>query len=170
MNDTTYKIALIGPGAVGKTTWLTKIKNGNFIQKYVPTLGVDVREVKLTVALGSGEPSTVTFEIWDCAGQEKNAGLHDGYYIQSHGAIVMYDLTSRLSYKNHGRYIGDFTRVNPNAPYVVCGSKYDVISGIKIKNPLPEHVLFSNRKGIDQYQPLTQLLEKITGESVEIIL
>jgi GTP-binding nuclear protein Ran len=33
-------------------------------------------------------------EVWDTAGQEKLAGLRDGYYIESNAAIVMFDVTT----------------------------------------------------------------------------
>ena len=40
------------------------------------------------------------FNVWDTAGQEKFGGLRDGYYIQGQCAIIMFDVTSRVTYKN----------------------------------------------------------------------
>jgi GTPase SAR1 family protein len=45
------------------------------------------------------------FNVWDTAGQEKFGGLRDGYYIQGQAAIIMFDVTSRLTYKYVSRHI-----------------------------------------------------------------
>ena len=42
----------------------------------------------------------IRFNVWDTAGQEKFGGLRDGYYIQGQCAIIMFDVTSRVTYKN----------------------------------------------------------------------
>jgi hypothetical protein len=44
--------------------------------------------------------SLFRFNVWDTAGQEKFGGLRDGYYIQGQCAIIMFDVTSRVTYKN----------------------------------------------------------------------
>ena len=38
--------------------------------------------------------------MWDTAGQEKFGGLRDGYYINGRCGIIMFDVTSRITYKN----------------------------------------------------------------------
>jgi GTPase SAR1 family protein len=42
----------------------------------------------------------IKFEVWDTAGQEKFGGLRDGYYINGQCGIIMFDVTSRITYKN----------------------------------------------------------------------
>ena len=42
----------------------------------------------------------IQFDVWDTAGQEKFGGLRDGYYINGQCAIIMFDVTSRITYKN----------------------------------------------------------------------
>ena len=39
----------------------------------------------------------IKFNVWDTAGQERFGGLRDGYYIQGQCAIVMFDVTSRIT-------------------------------------------------------------------------
>lgn len=39
----------------------------------------------------------IVFSVWDTAGQEKLSGLRDGYYINAHCAILMFDVGSRIS-------------------------------------------------------------------------
>ena len=39
----------------------------------------------------------IKFNVWDTAGQERFGGLRDGYYIQGQCAIIMFDVTSRIT-------------------------------------------------------------------------
>ena len=66
------------------------------------------------------------FNVWDTAGQEKYAGLRDGYYIQANCAIIMFDVTSRITYKNVPNWHRDLVRVCENIPIVLVGNKVDV--------------------------------------------
>ncbi len=69
---------------------------------------------------------TIVFNVWDTAGQEKFGGLRDGYYIQGQCAIIMFDVTSRITYKNVPNWHRDVDRVCENIPIVLCGNKVDV--------------------------------------------
>jgi GTP-binding nuclear protein Ran len=66
------------------------------------------------------------FMVWDTAGQEKYAGLRDGYYISATCAIIMFDVTSRISYKNVPNWHRDLVRVCELIPIVLVGNKVDV--------------------------------------------
>lgn len=52
---------------------------------------------RLTIAQNLGQ---IQFDVWDTAGQEKFGGLRDGYYINGQCGIIMFDVTSRITYKN----------------------------------------------------------------------
>jgi GTP-binding nuclear protein Ran len=69
---------------------------------------------------------TICFNAWDTAGQEKFGGLRDGYYIQGQCGIIMFDVTSRITYKNVPNWHRDLERVCENIPIVLCGNKIDV--------------------------------------------
>ena len=75
-NDKTFKLILVGDGGVGKTTYVKRHLTGDFEKKYVATLGVEVHPLKFRTTHG-----TITFNIWDTAGQEKFGGLGAGYYV-----------------------------------------------------------------------------------------
>ena len=67
--------------------------------------------------------------MWDTAGQEKFGGLRDGYYIQGQCGIIMFDVTSKITYKNVPNWHRDLERVCENIPIVLCGNKVDVKVG-----------------------------------------
>ena len=83
------------PHDTGKTTFVKRHLTGEFEKKYEPTIGVEVRPLDFTTNRGK-----IRFYCWDTAGQEKFGGLRDGYYIHGQCAIIMFDVTSRLTYKN----------------------------------------------------------------------
>lgn len=85
------------------------------------TLGVEVHPLTFTTNFG-----TICFNVWDTAGQEKFGGLRDGYYIQGQCGIIMFDVTSRITYKSVPNWHRDLERVCENIPIVLCGNKVDV--------------------------------------------
>jgi len=90
-------LILVGDGGVGKTTFVKRHLTGEFEKKYVATLGVEVHPLLFHTNRGP-----IRFNVWDTAGQEKFGGLRDGYYIQGQCAIIMFDVTSRITYKVRG--------------------------------------------------------------------
>ena len=78
-------ILIIGDGGVGKTSYIRKQIGKKFRREYYPTHGVNRYETDTTV-------------WYDFPGQEK----YGSHYIDNkiNLVIYMYDLTSKLSYKN----------------------------------------------------------------------
>mmetsp|Transcript_23181 Transcript_23181/g.53322 ORF Transcript_23181/g.53322 Transcript_23181/m.53322 type:complete len:208 (-) Transcript_23181:10-633(-) len=125
-----FKLVLVGDGGVGKTTLVKRHKTGEFEKKYIPTLGVEVHPLSFHTNCGK-----ICFNVWDTAGQEKFGGLRDGYYIQGDCGIIMFDVTSRISYKNVPNWYRDIVRVCGKIPLVLVGNKVDVKERhVKAKN------------------------------------
>jgi len=138
-----YKLILVGDGGTGKTTFVKRHKSGEFERKYIPTVGVDVHPLNFHTNYGQ-----IVFNVWDTAGQEKLGGLRDGYYIQGNCAIIMFDVTSRMTYKNVANWHRDVTRVCENIPIVLCGNKVD----IKDRKVKPKQVVFHRKKNLQYYE------------------
>jgi GTP-binding nuclear protein Ran len=116
-----FKLVLIGDGGVGKTTFVKRHLTGEYEKRYIATVGVEVHPLSFTTSRG-----VVIFNVWDTAGQEKLSGLRDGYYIGGQCGIIMFDVTSRITYKNVPKWHRDLVRVCENIPIVLVGNKVDV--------------------------------------------
>jgi len=116
-----WKVIFVGDGGVGKTTFIKRHRTGEFEKKYIATIGVEVHPLQFHTNHGP-----ILFSIWDTAGQEKFGGLRDGYYIAGQAAIVWFDVTSRMTFKNVPTWTRDITRVCEHIPIVLCGNKVDV--------------------------------------------
>jgi GTP-binding nuclear protein Ran len=85
-NKQTYKINLIGDAQSGKSSYITRLVSGDYTKRYTPTLGVEVHPLQFYTNYG-----IITFNVWDCAGEEKFGGLRDGYYVESSAALIFDD-------------------------------------------------------------------------------
>ncbi|XP_060074593.1 GTP-binding nuclear protein ran-1-like [Ylistrum balloti] len=121
MATPTFKLIVVGDGGVGKTTFVKRHLTGEFEKKYIATVGAEVHPMKFNTNRGE-----IKFNVWDTAGQEKYGRLRDGYYIQGQCAIIMFDVTSRITYRNVPDWYRDLSRVCVNVPMVLCGNKVDV--------------------------------------------
>lgn len=144
----TFKCVLVGDGGTGKTTFVKRHLTGEFEKKYVATLGVEVHPLVFHTNRGP-----IRFNVWDTAGQEKFGGLRDGYYIQGQCAIIMFDVTSRVTYKNVPNWHRDLVRVCEGIPIVLCGNKVD----IKDRKVKAKTIVFHRKKNL-QVRPLPMLI------------
>ncbi|XP_065830858.1 GTP-binding nuclear protein Ran-like [Oscarella lobularis] len=162
----TFKLVLVGDGGTGKTTFVKRHLTGEFEKRYIATLGVEVHPLKFQTQKG-----VVQFNVWDTAGQEKFGGLRDGYYIGGECAIIFFDVTSRVTYKNVPNWHRDLTRVCANVPIVLCGNKVD----IKDRKVKPKNITYHRKKNLQYYdisaksnynfeKPFLWLVRKLTAE------
>lgn len=122
----TKKCVLIGSGGCGKTAFLHKALTGEFEKRYIATLGVEVMPARVE---GQG-----VLNVWDCAGQEKFGGLRQGYYVGTDVAIVMFDVSSNLSFQEGLYAAAEFQVVCPRARLVFVANKHELASpGVMLK-------------------------------------
>ena len=137
-----FKVVVVGDGGVGKTTFLKRHISGEFEKLYIATQGVEVSAITFYTSHGP-----IRLNLWDTAGQEKLGGLREGYYIGANAAILMFDVTSRITYKSVPKWYKDLTRVVEALPIVMVGNKVDV-KDRKIK---ARQITFHRKRGLQYY-------------------
>lgn len=169
----TYKLLLVGDGAVGKTAFVKRHRTGEYDARYNATMGVEVHPLKFHTTKGP-----IIFNVWDCAGQEKFGGLRDGYFIQGQCAIVMFDCQSLLTLMNTQNWQRDILRLIEDAPMVLVGNKQDLSGNILKNTYVPTR---SQRQGYLEYcpvsaktnggyeKPFLALIKHFLGKDTEIV-
>ncbi|KAB0347106.1 hypothetical protein FD754_011963 [Muntiacus muntjak] len=149
-----FKLVLVGDGGTGKTTFVKRHLTGEFEKKYVATLGVEVHPLVFHINRGPIQ----------CMG-------YSCYYIQAQCAIIMFDVTSRVTYKNVPNWHRDLVRVCENIPIVLCGNKVD----IKNRKVKAKSIVFHRKKNLQYYdisaksnynfeKPFLWLARKLIGD------
>jgi GTP-binding nuclear protein Ran len=121
--ERTFKLILAGDAGVGKTTFINRHLTGAYTNEYIPTIGVDIH----SITFHTNDGNTVTFNVWDCAGDPKFGGGLTTYYDDTQCAIVLYDCTSETSSKRAiywKSHISSFFK--HSLPVVVYGNKCDI--------------------------------------------
>jgi small GTP-binding protein len=120
---TVYKVVLLGDGAVGKTSIRQQYLGKGFKEGYSMTIGADfcVKRVEL------GD-LTVTFQIWDLAGQQRFDVVREVYYRGSSGALLVFDVSNPSSFENLPSWLNELTKNNYDriVPVVLIGNKTDL--------------------------------------------
>lgn len=119
---TEKKVVFVGNTSSYKSSVLAKLVNGdNNCRFSYPTMGVFVSRY----TSGSGKK----YNVWDCAGNPKFAGLKDGYYIQADMAFIFLGGKGKITVEEWKR---DLLRVSPNIKiHVVNGDLQEKYSTVK---------------------------------------
>ncbi|XP_033150290.1 GTP-binding nuclear protein Ran-like [Drosophila busckii] len=139
----TFKCVLLGDGATGKSTFIKKHLTGEFQKNYVATSGVKPYALVFNTTRGP-----IRFNVWDTAGQEKFARFQDVNYMVGQCAMIMFDVTSRITYKNVPNWHKGLLRVCDKIPIVLCGNKVDV-KNRKIK---PKHIVYHRQENLQYFE------------------
>jgi len=106
---------------------------------HAATLGVEVHPLEFSTSSG-----TILFNVWDTAGAHPLSGPRDGYYMKAQCAILMFDVTSRITYKTLPNWYDNIKRICEDIPIVLCGNKVD----IKERKVQPAKIIFHRRNAI----------------------
>ena len=117
-----YKILLLGDISVGKTCILTRYSDNTFREEHFVTIGLDF--IKKSVNLDNGK--TVNIQIWDTAGQDRFKSITKNYYKGAHGIILIYDVTTRMTFDNVRNWINTIKEeVDDKVNVILVGNKID---------------------------------------------
>lgn len=122
----TFKVTVIGDGAIGKTSLIKKFTKGNFQEEYIQTIGAQfskyIEDIK--------EDRCKLF-FWDIAGQDTFHFLRPAFYKASVAAIIVYSLeendSGKESLKHVPKWHSEITKFCGDIPVVLFGNKVDLV-------------------------------------------
>ncbi|MFX1573742.1 MAG: Rab family GTPase [Promethearchaeota archaeon] len=155
----TFKVIIVGPSAVGKTSLLNRFVHNEFTLKYKLTIGVDF----LTKTVEFQPSKLIKLHIWDIGGQERFKFLHRSFYDGAQGAMLVFDLSRQHTFTGMKSWLSEMRSIMKNdIPKVIIGNKTDLI---------PEIGQIIDRDEVEKYVKNKECLyietSAKTGENVE---
>jgi len=125
----TYKLVLLGDAGVGKTALAVQFVKGQFNEFTESTIGASFMNQTVTLP----DDTLVKFQIWDTAGQERFHSLAPMYYRGAQAAIVVYDITNRMSFEKAKDWVKELQQQgDPNVVVAFVGNKLDMENARKV--------------------------------------
>lgn len=122
VRSNSFKIVLLGEGAVGKTSLVLRYVENKFNDKHLTTLQASFLTKKLNIG-----GKRVNLAIWDTAGQERFHALGPIYYRDSNGAILVYDITDEDSFTKVKNWVKELKKMLGNdIALCIAGNKIDM--------------------------------------------
>ena len=95
-----FKIVVIGDSGVGKTNLVSKFVDNTFLLDEKPTIGVEFSSKSIRI-----NQHDIRCQLWDTEGQQRFRAITKAYYNGAVGALVVFDLTSTLTFENVAKWI-----------------------------------------------------------------
>lgn len=120
--DYLFKLCLIGDSGVGKSNMLSRFTRDVFHLESKSTIGVE-----FATRCIEHEGKVIKAQIWDTAGQERYRAITSAYYRGAVGALLVYDISKRLTFDNVERWLKELrTHADPSIEVMLVGNKSDL--------------------------------------------
>jgi len=117
-----YKIVVLGSGGVGKSALTIQFIQGNFVEKYDPTIEDSYRKHVQV------DGKACMLDILDTAGQEEYSAMRDQYMRSGQGFVLVYSITDPSSFEDcmtiHEQLLR--SKDSEEVPLVLVGNKCDL--------------------------------------------
>jgi small GTP-binding protein len=125
----TFKLIIIGPAAVGKSSLIRRFVEQKFSLHYKFTIGVDF--MTKTIDYETGKSAKLT--LWDIGGQERFKVLRRSFYEGTNGALVVFDLSRANTFSKMQEWLSDARQsIENDFPVIIIGNKVDLIPEIGV--------------------------------------
>eukprot|EP01087_Luapelamoeba_hula_P017479 TRINITY_DN550_c0_g1_i1.p1 TRINITY_DN550_c0_g1~~TRINITY_DN550_c0_g1_i1.p1 ORF type:complete len:194 (-),score=36.67 TRINITY_DN550_c0_g1_i1:308-889(-) len=118
-----YRFVVVGAGGVGKSAVTVRFIQGNFVEKYDPTIEDSyIKQVEV-------DGVACVLDIMDTAGQEEYRALRDSYMKNGQGFVLVYSVTSPTSHDHAAKIQKQILRIKedtPDIPIMLVANKIDL--------------------------------------------
>ena len=126
--DYKLKLVVVGDSGVGKTNLIKRFANNTFNSNSKATVGVEFLSKSFKI-----NNTVFKIEIWDTAGQERYKSITAAYYKGAKGALVVYDITSKISFENIDKWMLEIKeKSSKDLKLMIIGNKSDLKDGRQV--------------------------------------
>ena len=127
-----FKVVIVGDSSVGKTNLVKRFMNNTFLKDSKATVGVEFMSKTFIV-----DKKIFKVELWDTAGQERYKAITAAYYKGAKGALIVYDVTNKISYDNVDKWCNELRiKGSKNISIVMIGNKTDLKDNIVVNSEM----------------------------------
>lgn len=127
MVEYSFKIIIIGPAAVGKSSLIRRFVENQFTLQYKFTIGVDF----MTKIIEYEPNKSARLTLWDIGGQDRFKMLRRNFYDGANGALVVFDLSRAQTFSKMKEWISDMHKLMKiKISFVILGNKVDLLTEI----------------------------------------
>ncbi len=147
IKEYSFKIIIVGDISVGKTSIISRFIENKFTEGIKSTLVNENLKKKIRI----DNSTIVTLNIWDTIGDERFRILTHQFYQDSHGALLIFDITNKETFNKLEIWIKDIIQnTPPDCILMIIGNKYDLNENRKIS--YDEANILSQRFNISYYE------------------
>ena len=127
-----YKVVFLGESDVGKNDIISLLTTGKFDPKTVTSF--DAQFIRKTIELPEGK--SISFDIWDTAGQEKYRSLAKIFYKDAKVLSLVFDVTNHKSFDELKNYWYEQIKkiCNKDAILAIVANKSELIEQRQVPN------------------------------------
>ena len=161
MEETLFRIIIVGDTSVGKTCILCKFTDGIFKDAHEATIGVE-----LGIKIIFLQEEQIKFQIWDTSGQENYRSVTRSFYRRADCALLVFDLTISDTFQNCIHWLSEIRgNTKTEIQVFLIGNKSDLLEGPEAEEIHNAAKEFAERNKLAGY---FQTSAK-TGENIEMI-
>jgi len=131
-----FKVSIIGNASVGKSSFLHRLINNDFIPNEEPTIGANYIIHTINIPQKNND-ITIRLNIWDTAGQEKYFSLMPLYLRGAQIILIFFDLTDKKTFDKINSYWMDILKTtveDKKCIFAIIGNKSDLVEQIEVSD------------------------------------
>ena len=123
MEETLYRVIIVGDTCVGKSCLLLKFTENSFKESHDVTLGVEFGTRSISI---EGRP--IKLQIWDTSGQESFRSITRSFYRRADAVILVFDMTARHTFDHCTHWLEEIKQNSSNDVAIfLAGNQIDLI-------------------------------------------
>ena len=123
----TCKVVLVGESGVGKTSIINRYLNNTYNENQKSTFAPKFKNKVLSYPEYN---KSISFDIWDTAGQEAYRSITKNFYVNAAIGVMVYDIRNRESFENIKKYWSQQLKDSgvQNIVLAIAGNKCDIFN------------------------------------------